>query len=97
MNSKIQSVHFDADQKLTDFIQKKIAKLERFSDKITYVEVTLKLDKDLECGNKVATIALDLPGDRLVAERKCKTFEEAVDLSIDALKKQIDKYKAKTV
>ncbi|MFI3321442.1 MAG: ribosome-associated translation inhibitor RaiA [Rikenellaceae bacterium] len=95
MNVKIQSLKFDADKKLTDFIENKMTKLERFSDKITSSEVTLKLDKDIENGNKVVTISLLLPGDTLVAENQCKTFEEAVDISIDALKKQLEKYKTK--
>lgn len=72
-----------------------MAKLERFSDKITSSEVTLKLDKDLDNGNKVVVISLMVPGDTLVSEDKSKSFEEAVDNSIDALKKQLEKYKTK--
>ncbi len=95
MNVKIQSLKFNADQKLLTFIENKLTKFERFSDKITAVEVILKLDKDDSQGNKVALIEVSLPGDKLVAERQHKTFEESVDDCIDALKKQLDKYKAK--
>lgn len=95
MNVKIQSVKFDADQKLLSFIENKVAKLERISDNITSTEVTLKLDKDLEHGNKVSTITIVVPGNTLVAEHKSKTFEESVDECVDALKKQIEKYKEK--
>ncbi len=95
MNINIQSVKFDADKKLLDFIEGKLTKFERFSDKITLAEVTLKLDKDHEVGNKVAVIQIELPGDMLVSEQKSKSFEESVDHCIDALKKQLEKYKEK--
>ena len=95
MNVKIQSVKFDADQKLVDFIQLKLSKIGRFADNILSADVTLKIDKDDEVGNKVAIVKIDVAGDELLAERRCKTFEEAIDLCLDAIKKQIDKYKEK--
>ncbi|MFI3314624.1 MAG: ribosome-associated translation inhibitor RaiA [Rikenellaceae bacterium] len=95
MNIKIQSLKFDADSKLIEFTENKLSKLERFSDKIVDVEVIFKLDKDVEHGNKVTTITLSVPGDKLVAEHQSKTFEEGVDSTVDALKKQIEKYKTK--
>ncbi len=95
MNIQIQSVKFDADKQLINFIETKLAKLDRFADNSTGADVILKIDKDNDKGNKVATITLRIPGDDLVAERRAKTFEEAVDESIDALKKQIEKAKEK--
>jgi len=95
MNIQIQSVKFDADKKLTAFIEEKVAKLERYADDIISADITLKLDKDKENGNKVAVLKLDVAGDTLIAERQCKSFEEAVDLSVDALKKQLAKHKEK--
>ena len=96
MNVQIQSVKFDADKKLVDFVENKMSKLERFTDRTTGAEVILKLDKDFERGNKVATITLHMPGEDLVAEHQARTFEEAVDVAIDALKRQIEKFKEKT-
>lgn len=93
MNVKIQSLKFDADQKLIDFIENKLNKLGKLSEEIIAADVTLKIDKDNEHGNKIAAISLDIPGDKLVAEKQCKSFEEAIDLSIDALKKQLSKHK----
>lgn len=95
MNIQIQSVKFNADQKLIDFVESKINKLERLNDSTTNAEVTLKLDKDHELGNKVAMVLLAVPGNDLVAERRSKSFEEAIDLCVDALKKQIERYKDK--
>ncbi|MFR9620634.1 MAG: ribosome-associated translation inhibitor RaiA [Rikenellaceae bacterium] len=95
MDVKIQSVKFDADVKLLAFVEGKMAKLERFADRATGADVIMKLDKDHQKGNKVVTIALRVPGDELVAESRAKSFEEAVDESIDALKKQIERVKDK--
>lgn len=72
-----------------------MAKLDRFADRSTGAEVILKLDKDHEKGNKFATITLRMPGEDMVATEQAKTFEEAVDEAIDALKRQVDKAKGK--
>ncbi|HOZ15469.1 MAG TPA: ribosome-associated translation inhibitor RaiA [Tenuifilaceae bacterium] len=95
MNIKIQSIKFDADKKLTDFIEKKVSKLERYFDNIVDAEVFLRLQNSQELDNKVAEIRLKVPGSELFAQRQSKTFEEAVDDSIDALKIQIQKHKDK--
>jgi len=93
MKLQIQSVKFDADKKLVEFVEHKMAKLDRFADRATGAEVILKLDKDDDQGNKVATVTLKIPGNDLVADRRARTFEEAVDLAVDALKRQIEKTK----
>lgn len=95
MNVQIQSVKFDADKRLIDFVEAKMAKLDRFAERSTGADVILKLDKDHEKGNKVATITLHMPGEELVAEHRSKVFEESVDEAIDALKRQLDKFKAR--
>lgn len=95
MNVEIQSVHFDADKKLTDFTEQRLAKLERFADDATGAVVTLKIDKDHEHGNKVASIILNVTGPDLVAEGRATTFEEAIDNAVDALKHQIERHKRK--
>ncbi|MFI3288872.1 MAG: ribosome-associated translation inhibitor RaiA [Rikenellaceae bacterium] len=95
MDVKIQSVKFDADVKLLAFVEAKMGKLERFADRATGSDVIMKLDKDHEKGNKVVTITLRVPGEELVAESRAKSFEEAVDNSIDALKKQLERVKDK--
>jgi ribosomal subunit interface protein len=95
MNIKISSLHFDADQKLLDFVDKKVKKMEQYYEGIIGVEVVLKVEKAHESDNKVAEIKLEISGNDLFAKKQATTFEEAVDLSIDALKKQITKYKEK--
>ena len=95
MKVQIQSVKFDADQRLVDFIQHKMDKMDRFVEGVLSAQVNLKVDKDDELGNKVAVVKMDVAGSELVAERRCKTFEEAIDQCLDAINKQIDKYKEK--
>ncbi|RFZ95401.1 ribosome-associated translation inhibitor RaiA [Mucilaginibacter conchicola] len=95
MKITVQSIHFTADQKLLDFIQKKADKLETFFDKIVSGEVYLKLENVEDEANKISEIKLTLPGLQMFAKEKCKTFEEATDLAVESLRKQIDKYKTK--
>ena len=94
MNVNIQTVKFDADKRLVEFVEHKLAKMDRFAERSTGADVVLKLDKDFDKGNKVATITLHMPGSDLVSEQRAKTFEEAIDLAIDALKRQNEKLKA---
>jgi putative sigma-54 modulation protein len=95
MNIQIHSVRFDADKKLIDFVHQKLEKLTQFDEDIVNAEVYLRLDKDQERENKISEIKLELPGGPLFAKKQSKTFEEATDESIDALKKQITKHKQK--
>lgn len=93
MDINIQSIHFDADVKLTDFIKKKVAKLETYNNKVVSSEIFLKLDKAEDAANKIAEIKMQLPGRTLFAKEQCKTFEEATDLAIESLRRQISKLK----
>jgi putative sigma-54 modulation protein len=91
----MHSIRFDADQKLLDFIDTKVKKLPTVYDDILGAEVFLRLDKDSDRENKLVEIKLDVKGQPVFAKKQCKTFEEATDLSIDALKKQLVKRKEK--
>jgi len=95
MDIKIHSIHFDADKRLIDFINNKVKKLIQFYDNIIGVEVFLRLEKDQGTENKLAEIRLDIPGNDIFAKKKSKSFEESVDISIEAIKRQITKHKEK--
>ena len=95
MTVKIQSVHFDADKKLLDFINERVEKLTHFYDGILRCDVTLRLDKSSDSENKITEIQLHIAGNDLFAKRQCKTFEEALDTCLDALKTQLKKHKEK--
>ncbi|MCL2073392.1 MAG: ribosome-associated translation inhibitor RaiA [Marinilabiliaceae bacterium] len=95
MNIKIQSVHFDASEKLEQFIRQKVGKIDKYYDGILSAEVILKLDKSETLENKIAEITLEIRGNNLFAKKQNKTFEEAVDLACEALRKQLVKRKEK--
>ncbi len=90
-----QSINFKADQKLLNYIDKKIVALERFYDKIVDVEVFLKVQKTSEKQNKMAEIKINIPHNELIVKKKAKTFEEGVSLSVESLKRQLEKSKEK--
>lgn len=95
MDIKMHSIRFDADQKLLDFIDTKINKLPTVYDEIMGAEVFLRLNNDEEKENKLVEIKLDVKGQTVFAKKQCRTFEEATDLSVEALKKQLVKRKEK--
>ncbi len=95
MKVNIQSIHFDADQKLLDYIQKKCDKLDVFYDRIIGAEVYLKLQKNEPKENKSVEIKLNLPGETLIAVETGVKFEEATDICTEKLKIQIKKHKEK--
>lgn len=96
MEILINSVHFSTDQKLVDFVNKKVGKLDTFFDGIINAEVTLKVLKPEAARNKIAEIKLSIPANGyLFAKKQADTFEEATDLAVDAIRKQLTKYKEK--
>ena len=95
MKITVQSIRFNADKKLLDFIQKKVDKLDTFFDRIISGEVYLKLENVEDEANKITEIKLMLPGNLIFAKEQCKTFEEATDLVVESLRKQIEKHKQK--
>lgn len=95
MDVKVNSVNFTADQKLVRFVNEKVNKLTLFFDNIIVGEVFLKVDHDQERINKVAEVKLLIPGKELFAKKQCKSFEEATDLAVEALRRQVRKHKGK--
>lgn len=95
MEINIQSVHFAASEQLEMFIQKKVSKLDNHFDGILSAEVSLKIVKPETANNKHAQIRLVVPGYDLFAERTTNTFEQSVDEVVQALEKQIEKFKVK--
>ena len=96
MNIQIHSIHFDADSRLLELINKKAEKLSHFFDAIIACEVFLKIDKSDTSENKVVEIKIHVPGNDLFVKRQCGSFEEATDECTDALRQQLKKQKEKT-
>lgn len=95
MDVKIQSIKFDADKKLVDFINGKLGKLQRFYDAIIGAEVFLKLENSQDMENKIVEVKLLIPGNDLFVQRQAKTFEEGVDECLEVLKRQVTRHKEK--
>lgn len=95
MEIRIKSIHFDATEKLQEFINKKVEKLQKSYEDIQKVEVQLKVEKPAAALNKTTSLTLTAPGNTLFVEKTCDTFEEGVDLCLDAMKVQLTKFKEK--
>ena len=96
MEIKIQSIHFDATEKLQAFIEKKVAKLEKTFEDIQKVEVQLKVVKPATALNKEVHLEVAVPGTKLFVEKTCDTFEEGIDQAVDSMKVQLTKFKEKS-
>jgi len=95
MKVRTESVQFKADQKLLDRIEKKMAKLNTFFDRIIDADVKLRLENSGQVRDKVAEVKLAVPGTTLFAKETTKTFETSIDMVIDNLKRQLTRYKEK--
>ena len=89
----VKSLKFDADEKLLDFIDNKVGKVEKFFDNMGDIDVTLSLLPDAE--NKSVKLQTHMPGEEIVIERNARSFEEAVTDAADALKEKIVRTKEK--
>jgi putative sigma-54 modulation protein len=94
MKLQVHSIHFDADEKLIEFIQKKIDKLETFYDRMVDGQVFLRLNNE-GIENKTVEIKLKVPGTELFAKEQARSFEAAADLATEALRVQLKKFKVK--
>lgn len=95
MEIRIKLIHFDATEKLQEFINKKVEKLQKSYEDIQKVEVQLRVEKPAAALNKTTSLTVTAPGNTLFVEKTCDTFEEGVDLCLDAMKVQLTKFKEK--
>ena len=95
MKLQMHSIHFDADQKLIDFIQMRLDKLETYYDRITEGEVFLRLNNKDGIDNKTVEVKLFVPGATLFVKEEAATFETATDQALDALTTQVKRHKEK--
>lgn len=95
MQILIQSIHFTADQKLIDYINKRLEKLLTFHDNIIDANVYLKVENVTDEKNKTLEVKLNVQNQTLFCEEHCQTFECAIDMAVESLKMQLKKYKSK--
>lgn len=92
MRLQVHSIHFDADQKLIDFIQQRLDKLHTFYDRLVGGEVFLRLNNE-GVENKTVEIRITVPGRNLFAKEQARSFEAATDLATEALRSQLGRFK----
>lgn len=97
MKVQIHSIRFDADQKLIDYIQKKIDKLTKYYDRVIDSEIFLRLEKDDNMENKIFEIKMNIPGSQLFVKENSRSFEAATDVAVETLKRQLTKHKDKLI
>jgi putative sigma-54 modulation protein len=95
MNIQINSMKFAPTSELQSFVTEKVKRLVHYNEEIIGAQVFLKLENTQDIENKVAEIKLELPGNEIFVKKQSKSFEESTDNAIDALKRQIIKYKQK--
>ncbi len=95
MKVNVNAVNFNVDRKLVDFVNLRLAKLEKFYDKIVASDVFLKVENTSDKENKIVEIRIHVPGDDFVVKKQCKTFEEGLELSAEALERLLLKRKEK--
>lgn len=95
MEINIQSIHFDATEKLQEFIEKKVSKLEKSFEETQKVEVQLRVVKPATALNKETSLTVTVPGSTLYVTKTCDTFEEGVDQCVDSMRVQLARYKEK--
>jgi putative sigma-54 modulation protein len=96
MNVNIQTVHFDADSKLVSYVETRISKIYQFHEKITTVDVYLKLDNVVHTiKDKIAEIKINIPGHHFFVKQSSKSFEQSFDEALNSMITQIKRKKEK--
>lgn len=95
MKVNAQSVNFNADATLIQFIENRLNKLETFYNKVISSDVYLKVENTSSKENKIVEIKLHVPKDKFMVKKQCKTFEEAVDSACNSLERKLIKRKEK--
>lgn len=96
MNVNIQTLHFEADTKLVSYVERKLAKLAQFHERITKVDVFLKVDNVVHnIKDKIVEIKVHIPRHDFFVKHSCKSFEECFDIALDSVINQIKRKKEK--
>ena len=95
IDNQIQAINFSLDNKLKQFIKKKISKLFLFDNNISRLNIYLKVARPESHKNKISEIKLFSSDLAIFAKKQANSFEESIDLVCEALRKQIIKNKKK--
>ncbi|MBL0191413.1 MAG: ribosome-associated translation inhibitor RaiA [Saprospiraceae bacterium] len=93
MKINIESIHFDADQKLLDHVEAKANKLKQYFDRIIDVTVSMKMVNVGKIKEKYVEVRTKVPGNLLISKESDKTFEIAAEKAFDIMKRNVVKHK----
>ena len=94
MKVNVKALHFHADAKLIEYVEKKLSRLDRYFDRVVEAEVHLKVQETgTKVQEKITEVKIHVPGGWLMDRKTGKTFESAVDESVDTLKRQLVRHK----
>ncbi len=98
MNVNIQTVNFNADQKLIELVSRKMDKLNTFHDRIIESDVFLKLDNVVHnIKDKIVEIKVHVPRHSFFVKSTSKSFEESFEAAFDSLVNQVKRRKEKMI
>lgn len=92
--TQITARHVNVSDQLRQYAEKRTAKLEQFYDGIISAHVILGEDNS-PANNKTAEINIEVYQKRLSADDAASTHKEAINLCVDHLRRQLEKYKSK--
>jgi putative sigma-54 modulation protein len=95
MNVKYHAIHFDISEKLQAYAEKKVSKLAKLTDEIVSTDIYFKVVKPETACNKEVEIKIAMPNAELFSSKISDSFEESIDNALEAIEKQIKKYKEK--
>ena len=93
MQVNISGQQLEITQAMRDYTQEKLARLERRFDKITNVQVIMRIDKL----NQHIEAIVQVAGGELVANAEHQDMYAAIDLLIDKLDRQLIRHKEKQI
>ena len=93
MNLIVRGKNIPITDSLRDYVEKRIFKMERFLGEIEQAQATLSVEKD----RHRVEVTIPLNGFLLRGEEETGDMYSSVDLVMDKLEKQVEKYKTKLI
>ena len=91
MNIKITAKNLELTDALKDYVQKKLARIEKYFNYLLDINVVLEIQKNVH----IAEILVNAKGIFLKGLEKSEDLYASIDLAIDKIERQLSKYKEK--
>ncbi len=96
MNTTITARHFVASERLQQFANENVNKLEKFYDGLMSCDIVLMPSESPEYPQQVE-LKLKVARTFLTAKGEAHSYEQAIMMAVEALRKQLIKYKEKHI